>query len=46
MPGPVESFGVNHLLGVPGMDETHREFVDLVNSNEAAGFYRLKVQVQ
>ena len=37
MSGPVESFEENYLLGVPVMDETHREFVDLVNRLTAAG---------
>jgi len=31
MPELIESFESRYLLGVPEMDETHREFSDLVN---------------
>jgi len=31
MPLLIESIGEHHCLGVPDMDETHREFVALVN---------------
>lgn len=33
----IEDFESKHLLGVASMDDTHREFVDLVNALENAG---------
>lgn len=37
MPQLIESFEERYCLGIPAMDETHREFVDLVNRMETSG---------
>jgi hemerythrin-like metal-binding protein len=46
---PIEEFEQHYLLGVPRMDDTHREFVDLLQRMQAADkarFIELFAQLQ